>query len=108
MELQACNIQKPQSSIRTYGRVKISEATTWIQKTRPTNKLRLNMKKILNPEWQKEKLIEIDESTSEAESQSKKIEGMISKALENIEENIKSIQNIAVDKGKVVIPPLSK
>ena len=33
---------------------------------------------------------------------------MISKSLKNIEDNIKSIPDIAVDKGKGVMPPLSK
>ena len=58
------------------------------------------MNKILNPKWQKEKFIEIVEFTSEEESHSKKFEGMISKDLENIEEIIKYIPYIIVDKGK--------
>ena len=53
---------------KTYARFKGSEETSWRQNTRPTNKLRLNMKNILNPKWQKEKFIEIDEFASEEES----------------------------------------
>ena len=66
------------------------------------------MKNILNPKWQKEKFIEIDEFTSEEESQSKKVKGMISKALENIEESIKSIPDIVVDKRKRMMLASSK
>ena len=70
------------------------------------------MKKVLNPKLQKEMLIEIEESSSEAETQSKQIEGMISKALEIIEENIKSILDISVkkviDKGKGVMSTFSE
>ena len=65
------------------------------------------MKKLLNPRFQKESTIEIEESSSEGDVQSKKIEGMISHALESIEENIKSIPDLPVrnfvDKGKEVI-----
>ena len=96
-ENRTTSLQQPENPviIKTYAWL-----MSWRQKSRPTNKLHLNMKKILNPKWQKEKLIEIDEFTSEQESKSKKFEGMISKALENVEEIIKSIPDIAMDKGK--------
>ena len=62
------------------------------------------MKKLLNPKLQEEKMIEIEESSNKENTQSKRIEGMISQALESIEENIRSILDVPVkkfaDKGK--------
>ena len=40
-------------------------AHVWRPKTRPRNKLRLNMKKLLNPKLNKERVIVIDDSSSE-------------------------------------------
>ena len=40
-------------------------ASVWRPKTRPRNKLRLNMKKLLNPKLSKEKLTVIDDYSSE-------------------------------------------
>ena len=37
----------------------------WIPKTRPKNKLRLNMKKLLNPKMAKEKITIIEDSSSQ-------------------------------------------
>ena len=37
----------------------------WRPKTRPKNKLRLNMKKLLNPKLAKEKVTVIEDSSSE-------------------------------------------
>ena len=57
-------------------------------------------------------MIEIEESSSEENTQSRRIEGMISKALESIEENIRSILDVPVkkfiDKGKEVMSVLSE
>ena len=39
-------------------------ATVWRPKTRPRNKLRLNMKKLLNPKLNKERVKVIDDSSS--------------------------------------------
>ena len=41
------------------------EGLKWRPKTRPTNKLRLNMKRILNPKFGKEKITVIEDSSSE-------------------------------------------
>ena len=64
------SLQQPETLVinKNYARLIVSEEMTWRQKTRPTSKLHLNIKKILNPNWQKEKLIEIDGFTSEEES----------------------------------------
>ena len=40
-------------------------APVWRPKTRPRNKLRLNMKKLLNPKLNKERVTVIDDSSSE-------------------------------------------
>ena len=40
-------------------------AAVWRPKTRPKNKLRLNMKKLLNPKLTKERVTVIDDSSSE-------------------------------------------
>ena len=40
-------------------------ALVWRPKTRPKNKLRLNMKKLLNPKLAKEKVTMIEDSSSE-------------------------------------------
>ena len=56
------------------------------------------MKNLLNPKLQKEKMIEIKECSSEEENQYIRIEGMISKSLESIEENIISILDIPINK----------
>ena len=40
-------------------------ATVWRPKTRPKNKLRLNMKKLLKPKLAKEKVTVIEDSSSE-------------------------------------------
>ena len=40
-------------------------AAIWRPKTRPKNKLRLNMKKVLNPKLAKEKVTVIEDSSSE-------------------------------------------
>ena len=82
----------------TYAHAKSFEIDKWRSKTRPTNKLHLNMKKMLNPKLQREKMIEIKESSFEEETQSRNIEGMILKALESIEEKIKSIPDISIKK----------
>ena len=70
------------------------------------------MKKILNPKFKKESKIEIEESSSKEDVQSKKIDGMISQALENIEGNIKLIPDLPmrkfVDKGKKAISKFSE
>ena len=47
------------------------EGVKWRLKTRPTNKLRLNMKRILNPKLKKEKIIVIEDSSSEENMESK-------------------------------------
>ena len=39
--------------------------TKWIPKTRAKNKLRLNMKRILNPKLRKEKITVIEDSSSQ-------------------------------------------
>ena len=41
------------------------EGLKWRPKTRPTNKLRLNMKRILNPKLGKEKITIIEDSFNE-------------------------------------------
>ena len=41
--------------------------TTWRPKTRPKNKLRLNMKKLLNPKLDKKKITVIEDSSSQEE-----------------------------------------
>ena len=78
----------------------------------PTNKFHLNTRKILNPRIQEENTIEIEEYSSEGDTQYKKIDGMLSQYLESIEENIKSIFELLgrkfVDKGKEVILELSE
>ena len=70
------------------------------------------MKKLLNPNLQEEKMIEIEVSSSEEDTQSRRIEDMIYKALESIEENIRSILDVPVnkfiDKGKEVTSILSE
>ena len=40
-------------------------AAVWRPKTRPKNKLRLNMKKLLNPKLAKEKVTMIEDSSSQ-------------------------------------------
>ena len=56
------------------------------------------MKKILNPKFKKESTIEIEESSSEEDFQSNKIERMISQYLDNIEGNIKLIPALPMRK----------
>ena len=41
--------------------------TSWRPKTRPKNKLRLNMKKLLNPKLAKKKITVIEDSSSQEE-----------------------------------------
>ena len=69
------------------------------------------MNKLINPKIQEEKMIDIEESSNEEDTRSKKIEGTISQALESIEENIRSIPDVPVkklvDKGKEIILELS-
>ena len=79
---------------KTYSRLKNTKAVKWRPKTRPSNKFHLNMKKILNLNFKKEGTIEIEESTSEEDVQSKRIEGMIFQALESSEGNIKLITDL--------------
>ena len=50
------------------------------------------------PRFKKESMIEIEDSSNEKDVQSKKIKGMISQSLENIEENVKSIPDLPVRK----------
>ena len=59
----------------TYAHAKNNEAVKWKPKTRPTNKFHLNMKKLLNPKLQEEQMIEIEESSIEEDTQSRKMEG---------------------------------
>ena len=61
------SLQHPETPVikNTYAHAKSFETTKWRPKTRLTNKLHLNMKKMLNPNLQREKLIEIEESSSE-------------------------------------------
>ena len=49
---------------KTYAHAKNVETVKWRPKTRPTNKLHLNMKQLLNPRIQEEKMIEIEEYSS--------------------------------------------
>ena len=78
----------------------------------PTNKFNLNTRKLLNPRIQEENTIEIEEYSSEGDTQYKKIDGMLSQDLESIEENIKSIPDVLVrkfaDEGKGIISELSE
>ena len=69
---------------KTFSQLRNTEAIRWRPKTRPSNKFHLNIKKILNPRFKKESTIEMEQSSSEEDVQSKKIEGMISQALESI------------------------
>ena len=46
------------------------EGSKWRPKTRATNKLKLNMKRILNPKLQKEKITVIEDSSSEENNES--------------------------------------
>ena len=50
---------------KTYAHIRNTEIVKWRPKIEPTNKFHLNMKKLLNPKLQEEKMIEIEEYSRE-------------------------------------------
>ena len=50
--------------------------STWRPKTRPKNKLRLNMKKLMNPNMAKEKITVIDSKDSSSQEKLKEDEDL--------------------------------
>ena len=57
-------------------------STVWRPKTRPKHKLRLNMKKLLNPKLTKERVTIIDDSSSEEKLNDDKDESKGKKPIE--------------------------
>ena len=62
-------------------------ALGWRPKTRPKNKLRLNMKKLLNPKLNKEEVTMIDTSSSEEKLESSEGKSKGKKPLKTVEES---------------------
>ena len=50
---------------KTYARIRNVETVKWRPKTRPKKKFHLNLKRLLNPGLQEEKMIGIEESSRE-------------------------------------------
>ena len=73
--------------------------STWRPKTRPKNKLRLNMKKLLNPKLAKEKITVIDSEDSSSQENLKEDEDL-SKQVENKRED-SVIENPSLMKNTV-------
>ena len=60
----------------------------WRTKTRPKNKLRLNMKKLLNPKLTKERVTVIDDSSSEEKLNDDKDDSKGKKPIESKRESV--------------------
>ena len=64
-------------------------------KTRPINKLRLNMKLVLNPKIKKNQVIEVQESSDDEEDDRERfVEATLTMVLDNIEHNLKRVLDL--------------
>ena len=76
--------------------------TRWRPKTRAKNKLRLNMKNILNPKLAKEKVTVIEESSSQEDLEEE--QGIDSKQVHSTKEHLVTLQS-SPGKDKVAEQP---
>ena len=81
--------------------------TKWRQKNRPKNKIRMNMKEILDPKFKKDMVTTIEYSSSEEDPKIMNMEQTVAQTLENIEKNLKIFPEILEgnhkDKGKIKV-----
>ena len=80
------------------------QVTDWRQMTRPKNKLRMNMKAVLDSKFKKNTVTTIEDSSSEEDLQIKNVEHTVAQTLDSIEKGLKSFPKILEkyhrDKGK--------
>ena len=64
-------------------------------KIRPANKLRLNMKAVLNPKIKKDKIISVHDSSSDGEGKkSKELELVLHQVLNNIDQSLRKVPDL--------------
>ena len=80
--------------------------STWRPKMRPKNKLRLNMKKIMNPKLAKEKIVVIGSEDSSSQENLKEDEDL-SEQVENKRED-SVIENISLTNNTIKEQPIQK
>ena len=71
-----------------------ARTSRWREKTRATNKLRFNMKVLLNPKFKKYIMIGIEDSLDKEDPKTKRVENMFTRVLEKNDEGIKKFPNI--------------
>ena len=70
------------------------QKSDWKQRTRPKNKLRMNMKVLLNYKFKKNTVTLIDDSSSEGDPQINDLEYTVNETMEDIEKCIESFPKV--------------
>ena len=76
------------------------QVTNWRQRTRPKNKLRMNMKAVLDSKFKKNTITTIEDSSIEEDLQIKNVEYRMAQTLESIEKGLRSFPIILEEDHK--------
>ena len=82
------NIEVPVTSLSEPQTIK------WRPKIRPKNKLRMNMREILDPKFKRDAITTIEEYSSEEDHITKNVEQTLSQTIEDTERSIKFLPEI--------------